>query len=90
LFEPGPNFPHWGAGLNKSQLYLRTQLLNDLGWRTYLLVFVKGTNKAYGAYLDDLEKKGQFYDSPNGIRIYPIANFDAYESASNQNLGGSG
>lgn len=80
LFEPGPNFPYWGAGLNKSQLYLRTQLLNLLGWRTYLIIFVKGTNKVYfAAYLDELEKKGDFYDTRNGIRIYPISNFSRRE-----------
>ena len=79
LFTPGRNFPYWGAGLNKSQLYLRTQLLEDKGFRTYLLIFAKGTNQVYGAYLDELEKKGDFYDTKNGIRIYPISNFSRRE-----------
>ena len=83
LFEPGTNYPYWGAGLNKSQLYLRTQLLNDLDWRTYLLIFAKGTGKVYGAYLDELEKKGDFFDSPNGIRVYPISNFEESEWTQN-------
>lgn len=74
LFEPGPNFPHYGAGLNKSQLWLRMQLLKDLAWRTYLINFVPKTGEVYGAYLDELEK-GIFYDSPKGIRIYPIENY---------------
>lgn len=79
LFTPGRNFPHYGAGLNKSQLYLRTQLLGDKGLRTYLLIFAKGTNQVYGAYLDELEKKADFYDTKNGIRIYPISNFSRRE-----------
>ena len=74
LFEPGANFPYYGAGLNKSQLYLRTQLLHDLGFRTYLLIFAKGTSQVYVGYLDELEQ-GEFYDTRNGIRIYPITNF---------------
>jgi hypothetical protein len=87
LFKPGTNFPHYGAGLDKSQLYLRTQLLHDFGMRTYLLVFAKGTNGVYGAYLDELEK-GKFYDTPSGIRIYPIQNFKVISNAPDQNLGG--
>lgn len=76
LFTPGRNFPHCGAGLNKSQLWLRTQLLNDLGWRTYLINFVPGTDEVYGAYLDELERKGGFFDTPKKIRIYPISSFN--------------
>ncbi len=75
LFTPGRNFPHYGAGLNRRQLSLRTKLLEELGLRTYLVVFVKGTDEVYGAYLDELENKGGFYDTPNGIRIYQIKNF---------------
>jgi len=86
LFEPGLNFPYWGAGLDKRQLYLRTQLLKDKGVRTYLIVFAKGTDKVYGAYLDELER-GEFYDTPNGIRIYPIDNYKVIHNAPNQNLG---
>jgi len=82
LFEPGPNYPHWGAGLNKSQLYLRNQLLEDWGARTYLLVFAKGTTDIYGAYLDELESKGECYDTRNGIRIYPISHFTKLTDAS--------
>ena len=80
LFSPGNNYPHWGAGLNKSQLFLRTQLLKDLGLKTYLVVFVPETDDVYGAYLDELEAKGGFYDTPNGIRIYPISNFTRWDA----------
>ncbi len=83
LFEPGSNFPHWGAGLNKNQLYLRTQLLEQLGLRTYLMVYAKGTAMIYGAYLDELEKKGNYYDTPKGIRIYPIDSFETVQGGSN-------
>lgn len=74
LFTPGKNFPYYGAGLNRSQLYLRTQLLQDLELRTYLLIFAQGTKDVYGAYLDELER-GKFYDTPNAIRIYPLSSF---------------
>lgn len=74
LFEPGINFPQWGAGLNKSQLWLRTRLLQELHLRTYLLIFAKGTDQTYGAYLDELEKSSH-YDTPGRIRIYPLGSF---------------
>ena len=50
------------------------------GWRTYLLVFAKGTNDVYGAYLDELENKGDYYDTPNRIRIYLITSFRKWDS----------
>ncbi len=83
LFTPGPNYNHWGAGLAESQVWLRTQLLNDLGWRTYLINFVPETDKVYGAYLDELEKKGSYWDT-SGIRIYPLENYEAIHTL-NQN-----
>jgi len=75
LYTPGKDFPYYGAGLNKAQLYLRTRLLQDLRLRTYLLMFAKGTNKVYAGYLDELERKGDFYDTKNRIRIYPLSSF---------------
>ncbi len=90
LFTPGANFPHYGAGLDKSQLYLRTRLLGELGLRTYFINFVKGSDEVYGAYLDDLETKGEFYDTPkNGIRIYPIDNFSKGFEAIRKDLNGT-
>jgi len=86
LWEPGSNYPHWGAGLDKSQLYLRTRLLQDKGERTYFLNFVKGKDEVYGAYLDELEAKGEFYDTPNDIRIYPIKNFSKGKQAIKEDL----
>ena len=75
LFEPGTNYPHWGAGLDKRQLYLRTQLFEDPGWSTTLIQFVKGTNTYYEADLQDLESSGDYYDTPSGIRIYRLDNY---------------
>jgi len=78
LFTPGTNYPHYGAGLDHCQLYLRNKLYEELGLRTYLLVFVKGAEDIYGAYLDELESKGEYYDTKNEIRIYPLENFTRY------------
>lgn len=76
IFEPGPNFPHYGVGLDHSQLYLRMQPKEDLGLRTYLLYFVKGTGDIYGEYLDELERKGGYLDTEKQhIRIYPIESY---------------
>ena len=77
LFNPPP---FYGTGLDKRQIYLRTQLLNELGLKTILLVFRKNTNEIYWQYLDNLEK-GIYFDTKNNIRIYPIENynFDNYE-----------
>jgi hypothetical protein len=88
LFSPGDNYPHWAAGLNKSQLYLRIKLLEELRLRTYLIIFVSGTDEVYGAYLDNLEAKGEFCDTPNGIRIYPISNFNKGAEAIRGDLNG--
>lgn len=80
LYEPPP---FWGIGLGKKQLWLRTQLLNEVGWRTYLINFVPETDKVYAAYLDELENKGGYYDT-SGIRIYPLENYKAIHNAPNQ------
>ena len=75
LWVPGSNYPHLSAGLNISQLKLREKLREELGLRTYFLNYAKGTDKVYGAYLDDLEQLGEYYDTPNRIRVYPIKYF---------------
>ena len=71
LFEPPP---FWGTGLDKSQLALRMQLYRDLGIDTILLVFEKGTPNIYWQLLSRLEK-GEYFDTKNDIRIYPISRF---------------
>jgi hypothetical protein len=75
LYQPGANFPHYGTGLDISQLWLREQLRQSLGLRTYLLVYEKGTDNIYGQFLDVLEKQGDYFDTRNHIRIYPITHF---------------
>ena len=75
LFTPDENFPHYGIGLDKSQLFLRKKFQEGTGLRTYLINFVPGTEDIYGAYLDELDEKGQFLDTPNKIRIYPIESY---------------
>ena len=71
LFDPPPFL---GTGLDKRQIFLREQLRKDLGLRTMLIVFIKGTNDTYSQYIDILEN-GKFYDTKNDIRIYPLENF---------------
>ena len=71
LFAPPPFL---GTGLDKSQVYLRTQLLEDLGLRTYLIVFEKNTSNVYGQWLDKLEQT-TYFDTKNGIRVYNIKEF---------------
>jgi len=71
LFNPPP---FQGTGLDKKQIYLRTQLLKDKDLRTMLIVFVKNTSDIYWQYLDELEK-GKHFDTRQEIRIYPIKSF---------------
>jgi len=79
LYTPDDDFPHYGIGLNKSQLFLRKKLQEGTGIRTYLLCFVKGTNDIYGAFLDELEAKGVYHDTPiKNIRVYPLEFFEKW------------
>ncbi len=88
LWEAGRNFPYFGIGLERKQVYLRKQLLLDWKVRTILINFVPETNLIYGQYLDILEQ-GIHYDTPKqDIRIYPLENYKAIHDAPNQNLGG--
>lgn len=79
LFTPGNNFPHFGIGLDKSQLFLRRKFQEGTGLRTYLINFVPDTDEGYGAYLDELDEKGGYYDTPGKIRIYPLEHFEKFE-----------
>ena len=76
LFTPGSNFPHYGIGLDRSQIFLRKQIEQGLTLRTALICFVRGTDDVYIAYIDDLEAKGGYYDTPSKIRIYPLSSFE--------------
>ena len=72
LFKPPPFL---GTGLDKRQIFLRNELLKDLGLRTMLVVFIKDSDDIYFQYLDILEK-GKYFDTKNKIRIYPIMNYN--------------
>lgn len=74
LFQPPPFL---GTGIDKSQIFLRNQLLQDLQIRTMLIVFVKDTDDIYYQYLDALEK-GKHFDTKNGIRIFPLTSYYQY------------
>ena len=63
-----------GHGLNKSQAYLRTLLLDKTGIRTLLIIIEKWSKNIYYNYIDELEK-GYYFDTKNGIRIYPLYNY---------------
>lgn len=76
--EPFSPPPFWGHGLDKSQIWLRTQLLEQTGMRTYLIVYEK-SGRIYGQYLDKLEA-GSFFDTRKGVRIYPIEAFKILKS----------
>lgn len=75
LWEPGTNFPKYGIGLDNSQIFLRNKFQEGTGLRTYLLCYVKGTDDVYGAFLNELEAKGGYYDTKNKIRVYPLEHF---------------
>ncbi|MFC1872146.1 hypothetical protein ACFLYV_00280 [Chloroflexota bacterium] len=74
LWEPGDNFPVWGTGLNRSQIFLRSGLLEECGFQTFQLVYVKDSDVVYGAYLDELENQGGYHDTTKS-RIYPIEHY---------------
>jgi len=64
-----------GHGLDIKQIEKRQHLFNVTGIRTYLLIFDNTTNEIFVNYIDELEM-GEYYDTRNGIRIYPIKNYE--------------
>lgn len=66
--------PFEGHGLDKRQIYLRTNLFKKTKIRTYLIVFEKDSNNIFASYLDELEE-GEYFDTKNDIRIYPLYSF---------------
>ncbi|MFC1990016.1 hypothetical protein ACFLVW_05610 [Chloroflexota bacterium] len=81
FFEPGDNFPHWGAGLSVRQAMAREQMRQDLGIRTKLWVYGKGVNvgEVLVGYIDELQKQGGYHDTRNDIRIYPTTSYSREE-----------
>lgn len=79
LYTPDHVFPHYGIGLNKTQLRQRLEYYKDTGLRTYLICFIKDTDDIYGAYLDELDTKGVYRDTPvQNIRVYPLEFFEKW------------
>ena len=77
LYTPDQEFPHYGIGLNKTQLWQRLEYYKDTGLRTYIICFIKGTDDVYGGFLDELEAKGIYCDTPKqNIRVYPLEFFE--------------
>ena len=68
--------PFDGHGLDIRQIKLRTELLNDTGIRTYLMIFEVPTNKIWGQFLDILESSESFLTQTGKIKIYPLKNYD--------------
>ncbi len=72
--EPFNPPPFYGHGLEIRQVKARLEFQQITNIKTYLLIF--GTiGKVYGQYLDKLEK-GESYITKNGIKIYPLENFE--------------
>lgn len=74
-FQPPP---FEGHGLDLKQIYLRNTLYEKTGMRTYLIIFERYTNNIYGNYLDKLEC-GDYFDTTNKVRIYPLHCFNKLE-----------
>ena len=63
-------------GLNKRQFYLRQQLFNKTGLRTYLLIFEPDTTEIYGQYLDVLEKCESFETKKGEIKMWELKHYN--------------
>ena len=68
--------PFDGHGLDIRQIKLRTELLNDTGIRTYLMIFEVPTNKIWGQFLDILDSSESVLTQTGKIKIYPLKNYE--------------
>lgn len=68
--------PFDGHGLPVKQVEKRMGVYNNLGLATLFMVFEKGTNIMYRAWLHELEKTDYFDTSIKGRRIYNIKSFE--------------
>jgi len=66
--------PFEGHGLPSYQARKRLEFSQKTGIRNMLIVFEKTTNLIFYQWLDILEQ-GEFYDTRNSIRVYPLQNF---------------
>ena len=81
LYTPDQGFPHYGIGLDKTQLRQRLEYYKDTGLQTYIICFIKGTDDIYGGYLNELEAKGIYRDTPvQDIRVYPLEFYEKWKT----------
>lgn len=73
--EPFRPPPFLGHGLEVRQVNARLRFQKETGIRCKFIVFQKNDNSVCSAWLDELEQ-GNHFDTKNGIRIYPIENFE--------------
>ena len=73
--EPFKPPPFLGHGLEIRQVNARIKFQEKTGMRCRFVVFQSNSNSVCSAWLDELEK-GKHFDTSNGIRIYPIENFE--------------
>jgi len=67
-YEPPP---FEGHGLNIYQVQMRLKFQKETGIRCLFLVFDLTDDNVYWQWLDVLNN-GEYYDTKNGIRVYPI------------------
>jgi hypothetical protein len=79
IFKPPPFYGH---GLELYQVKARLLFYEVTGVRCKFIVFDKENNKILSQWLDVLND-GNYFDTKNGIRIYPIENFDMEETVTN-------
>ena len=73
--EPFKPPPFYGHGLEIYQIKARLEFYRKTGMRCRFIVFQSKDNVVCSAWLDELEK-GEHFDTKNGIRIYPVDNFE--------------
>jgi hypothetical protein len=73
--EPFRPPPFLGHGLELRQVRARLKFQREMGIRCKFIVFQKNDNSVCSQWLDVLEE-GEKFDTKNGIRIYPIENFE--------------
>lgn len=72
--EPFKPPPFYGHGLDIRQVKARIHFQKKTGIRCGFIVFQSNKNIILWQWLDELEK-GEYFDTKNGVRIYPIENF---------------
>lgn len=77
LFTAGRNYPHDAIGMNLTQFTLRWNFFQKTGART-LLVNETPNGDVYYEFLDVL-MKGDYWDSPGQIRLFPVKNFHVWK-----------